>query len=284
MYEFDAVAAREPEGAVAPRVGSEHVVLDRGEAEHAPPRDAVREQPPADPRQNTTSAREQHGARGSGRRVEAQPAVPSGGDRGGDDCCCHGDGDTGDEQARRAGDNECPHLLLDTDGDGRINTIEGVPAYGPVVLALFTTGDTTPGSFLDASRFPVAENGSYDYSRDNIEFTDAAGTGYPGTDGHGTARQTADAIRAGEGVLVIRGLDSDGSRSYSFSEEGASELPGADGPPRRRNCRLRRPALSRRRPTRDPTSGSLLARHVIFAGHGAWGSPRPGLTESLANT
>ena len=121
--------------------------------------------------------------------------------------------------------NECPTLALDANGDGRLNTVEGVPAYGPVVVSLNTTGDTTPGSFLDVSRFPVAWNGSYHYSRDNIEFTDVAGTGYPGADGTGTAKQIADAIRAGEGVLVIHGVDYDGNGTYNFSDpEGASEL------------------------------------------------------------
>jgi hypothetical protein len=90
---------------------------------------------------------------------------------------------------------------------------------------LNTTGDTTPASFLDVSRFPVAWDGSYLYSRDNIEFTDVAGTGYPGAKGTGTAKQIADAIRAGEGVLVIHGVDYDGNGAYNFSDpEGASEL------------------------------------------------------------
>lgn len=121
--------------------------------------------------------------------------------------------------------NECPTLAQDSNGDGRINTLEGVPAYGPVVVSLNTTGDTTPASFLDVSRFPVSQGGSYDYSRDNIEFTDVAGTGYPGAGGLGTAKQIADSIRAGEGVLVIHGLDYDGNGTYNFSDpEGASEL------------------------------------------------------------
>jgi hypothetical protein len=120
--------------------------------------------------------------------------------------------------------NECPTLALDSNGDGRLNTVEGVPAYGPVVMSLTTTGDTTPASFLDVARFPVAEDGRIDYSRDNIEFTDVAGTGYPGTDGTGTAKQIADAIRDGEGVVVIHGVDYDGNGMYNFSEEGASEL------------------------------------------------------------
>lgn len=118
--------------------------------------------------------------------------------------------------------NECPTLAQDSNGDGRINTVEGVPAYGPVVVSLNTTGDTTPASFLDVSRFPVSSNGSYSYSRDNIKFTDVAGTGYAG--GGGTAEQIAESIRDGEGVIVIHGLDYDGDGMYSFSEEGASEL------------------------------------------------------------
>ena len=121
--------------------------------------------------------------------------------------------------------NECPSLFQDENGDGRVNTVEGIPSYGPVVVSLNTTGDTSPASFLDVSRFPVAWDGSYHYSRDNIEFTDVAGTGYPGATGTGTAKQIADAIRAGEGVLVIHGVDYDGNGVYNFSDpEGASEL------------------------------------------------------------
>jgi hypothetical protein len=120
--------------------------------------------------------------------------------------------------------NECPTLQLDGNGDGRINTVEGVPAYGPVVVSLNTTGDTTPASFLDVTRFPVSSDGVLDYSRDNIEITDVAGTGYPGADGAGTAKQIADAVRDGEGVVVIHGLDYDGNGTYNFSDEGASEL------------------------------------------------------------
>ncbi|MFX1819036.1 hypothetical protein PV768_04525 [Pseudarthrobacter sp. CC4] len=124
--------------------------------------------------------------------------------------------------------NECPTLAQDSNRDGRINTVEGIPAYGPVVVSLNTTGDTTPASFLDVARFPVSRDGTFSYSRDNIEFTDVAGTGYPGAGGLGTAKQIADSIREGEGVLVIHGLDYDGNGTYNFSDpEGASELNGA---------------------------------------------------------
>jgi hypothetical protein len=121
--------------------------------------------------------------------------------------------------------NECPTLALDANGDGRLNTVEGVPAYGPVVVSLNTTGDTTPASFIDVARFPVSQGGILNYSRDNIEFTDVAGTGYPGAGGLGTAKQIADSIREGEGVLVIHGVDYDGNGTYNFSDpEGGSEL------------------------------------------------------------
>jgi hypothetical protein len=119
--------------------------------------------------------------------------------------------------------HECPTLALDSNGDGRLNTAEGLPAYGPVVVALTTTGDTTPSSLLAVTRFPVSESGSYHYSRDNIRITKVAGTGYPGPDGTGTAKEIADSIREGEGVVVIHGVDYNGNGEYDFSA-GASEL------------------------------------------------------------
>jgi len=119
--------------------------------------------------------------------------------------------------------NECPTLALDSNMDGRLSTAEGVPAYGPVVVSLNTKGDTTPANGLDLTRFPVAKNGSYDYSRNNIRFTSVAGTGYPGPGGAGTAKEIAESIREGEGVVVIHGIDYNGNGSYDFSA-GASEL------------------------------------------------------------
>ena len=117
--------------------------------------------------------------------------------------------------------NECPTLALDANGDGRLNTVEGVPAYGPVVVSLNTTGGTTPASFLDVTRFPVSTSGSYDYVRRNMKFTKVAGTGYAG--GTGTAKQIAKAVRKGEGVLVIHGVDYNGNGKYDF-DAGVSEL------------------------------------------------------------
>ena len=120
--------------------------------------------------------------------------------------------------------NECPTFKQDSNRDNRLNTVEGVPAYGPVVVSLNTTGDTSPASLLDVTRFPVAKDGMYSYSRKNINITSVAGTGYPGPGGTGTAKQIAESIREGEGVVVIHGLDYDGNGAYSLSKEGASEL------------------------------------------------------------
>ena len=109
--------------------------------------------------------------------------------------------------------NECPTVAMDdVDDDGLVSTIEGVPAYGPIVVSLTTTGDTSPASGLAVTRFPVSMHGSYHYSRSNIEFTDVAGTGYTG--GGGTAKQIADAIRDGEGVVVVHGADLNGNGTY----------------------------------------------------------------------
>jgi hypothetical protein len=119
--------------------------------------------------------------------------------------------------------NECPTLFEDDQNDdGRLTTVEGVPAYGPVVVSLTTTGDTTPASTLAVSRYPVADDGSYHYSRANLRFTGVAGAGDAG--GRASAREIAEAVRNGEGVVVIHGVDYDGNGTYSFSPEGASEL------------------------------------------------------------
>ncbi len=120
--------------------------------------------------------------------------------------------------------NECPTLAMDDkDRNGLLNTVEGVPAYGPIVTSLTTTGDTSPASGRAVDRFPTADaKGSFTYSRSNIEFTDVAGAGPGG--GAGTPKTIADAIRDGEGVLVIHGVDLNRNGMYDFAGAGASEL------------------------------------------------------------
>ena len=118
--------------------------------------------------------------------------------------------------------NECPGLVQDVDGDGRLTTLEGVPAYGPIAVSLTTRGDTSPASGLVVDRFPVSRDGRLAYHRSDLAFTDVAGAGAGGT--VGSAADVLAAIRAGEGVVVIHGIDYDGNGTYSFSKEGASDL------------------------------------------------------------
>src|SRR5919202_6524794 len=54
--------------------------------------------------------------------------------------------------------SECPTLAADTNGDGLINTAEGLPFYGPIRVSLTTKGDTSPASALAVNRFPVANS------------------------------------------------------------------------------------------------------------------------------
>jgi hypothetical protein len=100
------------------------------------------------------------------------------------------------EQAR----NECPTLDDDTNEDGRLNTTEGVPAYGPVVLSLTTEGDTSPASVLAIDRYDTATDGTIDYERSGRFDID---------------REVAAAIAEGRGVVVIHGVDYDGDGTYS---------------------------------------------------------------------
>jgi hypothetical protein len=96
--------------------------------------------------------------------------------------------------------NECPGLGDDTNGDGRLNTTEGVPAYGPIAVSLTTEGDTSPASGLAIDRFDTADDGTLDYSREGLI---------------ATSDEVARAIAAGEGVVVIHGVDYNGDGVYS---------------------------------------------------------------------
>ena len=85
--------------------------------------------------------------------------------------------------------------------DGLIDTAEGVPFYGSVVVSL-TTSDTTltAGDALALNRFPVADaNGNYTYER-----TLTIGSQIP-----------ADVVNELEEYeVVIHGIDLDGSGAY----------------------------------------------------------------------
>ena len=66
------------------------------------------------------------------------------------------------------GMNVCPRPEEDFSGDDDlVNTVEGVPAYGGVRVALTTEGDASGGSALAVARFPVANSaGIVTYRRD----------------------------------------------------------------------------------------------------------------------
>jgi len=125
------------------------------------------------------------------------------------------------EQAR----HECPTLAeatnirSATDPTPRLSTADGLPAYGDIVVSLTTTGDTTPASGLALDRFPTSSGGVLSYTRSNIEFTDVTGVG--------TAKSIADAVRDGEGVLVVHGNDYNLNGMYDFEAAGKSELDPA---------------------------------------------------------
>ncbi len=64
--------------------------------------------------------------------------------------------------------HECPVAADDAGNDGRINTTDGAPAYGPVVVSLTKTGDTSPDSVLAVDRFDTAPGGQLSYQRGSI--------------------------------------------------------------------------------------------------------------------
>lgn len=69
----------------------------------------------------------------------------------------------------------CPDSSADKDGDGQVNTEEGLPMYGDVILSLTTKGDTSPKSGLAIDRMPTADaDGNLSYSR-TIELPAGAG-------------------------------------------------------------------------------------------------------------
>jgi hypothetical protein len=108
----------------------------------------------------------------------------------------------------RTARHECPTVRDDVNRDHRLSTAEGQPAYGPIRVSLTTRGDTSPGSALAVDRFNTAPHGKLVYKRYNIK-VDA---------------RTARAIRAGQAVLVIHGLDYNQNGKYDFAGAGKSEL------------------------------------------------------------
>ena len=94
---------------------------------------------------------------------------------------------------------ECPanDLSDDADKDGFVSVAEAAKYYGAIGTSLTTTGDTSPDSGLAVDRFPTAEGGSLEYER-TFEVSD----------------EVHAAFEAGTAVLVVHGVDKDGSGQY----------------------------------------------------------------------
>jgi hypothetical protein len=97
--------------------------------------------------------------------------------------------------------HECPIASDDSDGSGTLNTTEGGPAYGTVVVALTTSGDTSPDSTLAVDRFDTAPGGNLTYQRGSIT----------------VAPDVANAISAGQAVVVVHGVDHNNDGKYDGS-------------------------------------------------------------------
>ncbi|MEP6629023.1 MAG: hypothetical protein ABJA89_01075 [Lapillicoccus sp.] len=95
--------------------------------------------------------------------------------------------------------HECPTLADDTNKDGHLNTTEGGPAYGAIVVSLTKTGDTSPASGLAVDRFDTAAGGKISYERGSIQ----------------VAPDVAAAITKGQSVVVIHGVDYNKDGKYS---------------------------------------------------------------------
>ena len=92
----------------------------------------------------------------------------------------------------------CPTIADDKNGDGHINTTEGGPAYGSVMVSLTTSGDTSPKSALAIDRFNSAPGGKISYERGSIKVTP----------------ELATAISAGQAAIVVHGVDYNKNGKY----------------------------------------------------------------------
>jgi CHRD domain len=95
--------------------------------------------------------------------------------------------------------HECPVASDDADDDGTINTTDGAPAYGPIVVSLTKTGGTDPvKDALAVERFDSAPGGELSYERGSIK----------------VSPKVAKAIADGLSVVVIHGVDHNDNGKY----------------------------------------------------------------------
>lgn len=95
------------------------------------------------------------------------------------------------------GENTCPDPSLEGNGfEGAIQTSDGAPFYGDIAVTLTNEpGMTGAEHGLDVANFPAT--GSYTYER-TIE----------------VSAEVAEQIADGQGVIVVHGVDHDGSGTY----------------------------------------------------------------------
>lgn len=111
--------------------------------------------------------------------------------------------------------SECPGIVRDVNGDGLVDTLEGIVDYGPILVS-FTTSGATGGNLLpdglDLSRFPTANRAGFvTYSR---TFSIPAGV----------ANHLADLH------IVLHGHDLNGNGTYDGESSSLSALVGANVP------------------------------------------------------
>lgn len=105
-----------------------------------------------------------------------------------------------------AKDFTCPTPAADADGDGQVNTEEGLPMYGDVIISLTTSGDTSPKSGLAIDRMPKADaEGNLSYSR-TIALPEGAGAKLKNLH------------------VVQHGLDANGNDTYDLEALGESSF------------------------------------------------------------
>ncbi|WP_193106284.1 CHRD domain-containing protein [Brachybacterium sp. FME24] len=93
------------------------------------------------------------------------------------------------------GKNQCPDPTMEGSGEnGAIQVSDAHDDYGMIVSSLTTEGDTSPDSGLAVDRFPVGDDA---YER-TFEVSD----------------QVASDITDGKGVIVVHGVDHNGSGEY----------------------------------------------------------------------
>ena len=108
--------------------------------------------------------------------------------------------------------HECPTAADEADGDGRLSTTEGGPAYGPIVVSLTNSGDTSPASGLAVDRF--ASGSDFQYMRGGVQVDGAV----------------AQAIEDGQAVAVVHGVAYEGERAAAKSDLDPSLPASATDP------------------------------------------------------